>query len=173
MSYDLIIGNGTVVDGSGHSRVAADVGIQGDRIVAMDEADVRRVLAHPTTMIGSDGIPSVEGKPHPRLYGTFARVLGTYVREEHLLTLEDAIFRMTGFPAQKFRLTDRGCICEGAYADLVVFEPQVIADIGTYQEPRRYPPGIDYVLVNGKVTADHGRHTGERSGRVLRQRKLG
>ncbi len=142
-------------------------------IFAMDGADVRRVLAHPTTMIGSDGIPSVEGKPHPRLYGTFARVLGTYVREEHLLSLEDAIFRMTGFPAQKFHLTDRGLICEGAYADLVVFEPQVIADIGTYQEPRRYPPGIDYVLVNGKVTADHGRHTGERSGRVLRQRKLG
>ena len=95
------------------------------------------------------------------------------MREEHLLTLEDAIFRMTGFPAQKFRLTDRGLIREGAHADLVVFEPQVIADIGTYQEPRRYPPGIDYVLVNGKVTADHGRHTGERNGQVLRQKKSG
>lgn len=148
---------------------------EGEGIVAvifgMDEADVRRVLTHPSTMIGSDGIPSVEGKPHPRLYGTFARVLGTYVREERLLTLEDAIFRMTGFPARKFRLTDRGLIREGAYADLVVFDPQVIAEVGTYQEPRQYPPGIDYVLVNGKITADHGRHTGERNGRLLRQKR--
>lgn len=140
-------------------------------IFAMDEADVRRVLAHPTTMIGSDGIPSLEGKPHPRLYGTFARVLGTYAREERLLSLEDAVFRMTGLPAQKFRLTDRGLIREGAYADLVVFDPQVIAEAGTYQEPRRYPPGIDYVVVNGKVTADHGRHTGERNGRMLRRKR--
>jgi len=140
-------------------------------IFGMDEADVRRVLAHPTTMIGSDGIPSVEGKPHPRLYGTFACVLGKYVRQENLLTLEDAIFRMTGLPAQKFRLTDRGLIREGAYADLVVFDPWGIADIGTYQDPRKYPPGIDYVLVNGKITAAHGRHTGERNGRLLRQKK--
>jgi N-acyl-D-amino-acid deacylase len=148
---------------------------EGEGIVAvifgMDEADVRHVLAHPTTMIGSDGIPSVEGKPHPRLYGTFARVLGTYTREERLLTVEDAVFRMTGLPTQKFRLTDRGVVRVDAYADLVVFDPQVIADIGTYQAPRRYPPGIDYVLVNGKVTADHGRHTGERNGRVVRQRR--
>jgi N-acyl-D-aspartate/D-glutamate deacylase len=122
-------------------------------------------------MIGSDGIPSVEGKPHPRLYGTFARVLGTYARDEHLLTLEDAVHRMTGLPARKFRLTDRGVIREGACADLVVFDPQVVADIGTYQEPRKYPPGIDYVLVNGKITAAHGHHTGERNGRVLRQRR--
>jgi N-acyl-D-amino-acid deacylase len=148
---------------------------EGEGVVAvifgMDETDVRRVLAHPTTMIGSDGIPSVEGKPHPRLYGTFARVLGTYARDEHLLTLEDAVHRMTGLPAQKFRLTDRGIVREGAYADLVVFDPQVIADIGTYQEPRKYPPGIDYVLVNGKITADHSRHSGERNGQVLRQKR--
>jgi N-acyl-D-amino-acid deacylase len=135
----------------------------------MDEADVRRVLAHPTTMIGSDGIPSVEGKPHPRLYGTFARVLGTYVRDEHLLSLEDAIHHMTGFPAQKFKLLDRGVIRAGASADLVVFDPSSIAEVGTYQDPRRYPPGIDYVIVNGKITADHGRHTGERGGKMLRR----
>lgn len=147
---------------------------EGEGVVAvifgMEEADVRRVLAHPTTMIGSDGIPSVEGKPHPRLYGTFARVLGTYTRDEPLLSLEEAVHRMTGLPARKFRLTDRGVIREGAYADLVVFDPQTVADVGTYQEPRRYPPGIDYVIVNGKITADHGRHTGERSGRMLRHK---
>jgi N-acyl-D-amino-acid deacylase len=148
---------------------------EGEGVVAvifgMEEADVRRVLAHPTTMIGSDGIPSVEGKPHPRLYGTFARVLGTYARDEHLLSLEDAIHRMSGFPARKFNLADRGVIRAGAFADLVVFDPHAIAEVGTYQEPRRYPSGIDYVIVNGKITADHGRHTGERSGRMLRKRR--
>ncbi|MGE0821800.1 MAG: amidohydrolase family protein [Candidatus Binatia bacterium] len=146
---------------------------EGEGVVAvifgMDEADVRRVLVHPTTMIGSDGIPSVEGKPHPRLYGTFAKVLGTYARDEQLFSLEEAVHRMTGLPAQKFRLTDRGAIREGAYADLVVFDPQTVADVGTYQEPRRYPPGIDYVIVNGRITAEQGRHTGERGGRMLRQ----
>lgn len=148
---------------------------EGEGVVAvifgMEEADVRRVLAHPTTMIGSDGIPSVEGKPHPRLYGTFARVLGTYARDERLLSLEDAVHRMTGLPSQKFRLTDRGVIREGAYADLVIFDSHTVADVGTYQEPRRYPPGIDYVVVNGKITADHERHTGERNGRMLRQKR--
>ena len=147
---------------------------EGEGVVAvifgMEEADVRRVLAHPTTMIGSDGIPSVEGKPHPRLYGTFAKVLGTYARDERLFPLEEAVHRMTGLPARKFRLTDRGVIRERAYADLVVFDPHTVADVGTYQEPRRYPPGIDYVIVNGKITADHGRHTRERSGRMLRQK---
>lgn len=148
---------------------------EGEGVVAvifgMEESDVRRVLAHPTTMIGSDGIPSVEGKPHPRLYGTFARVLGTYARDERLLSLEDAVHRMTGLPARKFHLTDRGVIREGAYADLVVFDPHTIADVGSYQEPRRYPPGIDYVIVNGKITADHGQHTGERNGQMLRHKR--
>jgi N-acyl-D-amino-acid deacylase len=148
---------------------------EGEGVVAvifgMDEADVRRVLAHPTTMIGSDGIPSVEGKPHPRLYGTFARVLGTYARDEGLFSLEEAIYRMTGFPAQKFKLTDRGVIRPGAPADLVIFDPHTVSEVGTYQAPRRYPPGIDYVIVNGKITADHGRHTGERGGRMLRFKK--
>jgi N-acyl-D-amino-acid deacylase len=146
---------------------------EGEGVVAvifgMDESDVRRVLAHPTTMIGSDGIPSVEGKPHPRLYGTFARVLGTYARDERLFSLEDAVYRMTGFPAHKFRLTDRGVIRVGAYADLVIFDAQTIAEGGTYQDPRHYPFGIDYVIVNGKVTVDRSTHTGERNGRRLRK----
>ena len=138
----------------------------------MDETDVRRVLAHPTTMIGSDGIPSVEGKPHPRLYGTFARVLGKYVRETGLLTLEDAVQRMTGLSAEKFHLTDRGLIREGAYADIVVFDPHTIADVGTYQEPRCYPPGVSYVVVNGRTVVDRGQHTGVCTGRLLRHRPV-
>lgn len=146
--------------GEGESTVAV--------LFGMDERDVRTVLSHPTTMIGSDGIPSVEGKPHPRLYGTFACVLGKYVRTEQTLVLEDAVYRMTGFPAHKFQLSDRGIIREGAYADLVVFDPDTIADVGTYQEPRKYPPGIDCVIVNGKVAARQGKHTGERNGRVLK-----
>ncbi len=142
-------------------------------IFGMDETDVRRVLAHPTTMIGSDGIPSVEGKPHPRLYGTFARILGKYVRETGLLTLEDAVHRMTGLSAEKFHLTDRGLIRAGAYADIVVFDPHTIADVGTYQEPRRYPPGVSYVVVNGRTAVDRGQHTGVCTGRLLRHRPMG
>lgn len=148
--------------GEGASTVAV--------IFGMDETDVRRVLTHPTTMIGSDGIPSVEGKPHPRLYGTFACVLGKYVRETGLLTLEDAVHRMTGLSAEKFHLTDRGLIREGAYADIVVFDPHTIADVGTYQEPRRYPPGVSYVVVNGRTIVDRGQHTGVCNGRLLRRR---
>ena len=133
---------------------------EGEGVVAvifrMEESDVRRVLAHPTTMIGSDGISSVEGNPHPRLYGTFAKVLGTHARDEQLFSLEEAVHRMTDLSAQKFRLTDRGVIREGAYADIVVFDPRTVADVGSDQDPRRYPPEIDYVIVHGKITACHG-----------------
>ncbi len=154
-----------LIAGEGESTVAI--------IFGMDEADVRRVLAHPTTMIGSDGIPSVAGNPHPRLYGTFACVLGKYVRDTQLLTLEEAVHRMTGLPAQKFRLRDRGLICDGSYADLVIFDPQTVADVGTYQEPRRHPPGIYSVIVNGIVTIEQGRHRGTRNGRLLRHDAAG
>jgi len=136
----------------------------------MSEEDVRCVLAHPSTMIGTDGVPSLSGKPHPRLYGAFARVLGTYVREEKLLGLEDAIHRMTGLPAAKFRLADRGHVGEGAYADLVVLDPARIADRTTYVEPRVFPDGVDHVLVNGSLVVDAGRQTGRRQGRILRFR---
>jgi N-acyl-D-aspartate/D-glutamate deacylase len=97
----------------------------------MCEDDVRTVLRHPTTMIGSDGLPTLHGKPHPRLYGTFARVLGTYARDEHVLPLETAVHRMTGFPARKFGFECRGELRPGAFADLVVFDPARIADIAS------------------------------------------
>ena len=133
----------------------------------MEEGDVRRVLQHPTCMIGSDGIPSPTGKPHPRLYGTFPRVLGHYVREEGLLSLEEAVRRMTSLPAAKFHLADRGRIAEGAWADLTVFDPERIADTATYEDPRRYPAGIDYVFVNGEPVVTRGAPVAGGAGRVL------
>ena len=138
-------------------------------VESMDEADIRTVMHHPTTMIGSDGVPAVGGNPHPRLYGTFPRVLGRYVREEGVLSLAEAIYRMSGFPAAKFRLSDRGVIREGAYADLVLFDPRTILDTGTYADPRQYPKGIHHVFVNGVQVVQNGQHTGARPGRALRR----
>ena len=137
-------------------------------VFTMDEADVKTVMAHPSTMIGSDGVPS-GGKPHPRLYGCFARVLGHYVRDERVLDLPTAIHRMTGMPAAKFQMLDRGTIRPGAFADLVVFDPARIADVATYAEPRQAPAGIRAVYVNGTAVARDGRHTGARPGRGLRR----
>jgi len=135
---------------------------------SMHEDDICTVMRHPTTMIGSDGIPTDGGKPHPRLYGTFARVLGHYVREG-VLTLEDAVHRMTGFPAATFGLEGRGRLAPGAYADLVVFDPARIDDVSTYEAPRHHPPGIHHVFVNGTAIVRDGEHTGARPGRALRR----
>jgi N-acyl-D-aspartate/D-glutamate deacylase len=137
-------------------------------IFTMDEADVRTVLAHPTTMIGSDGVPA-GSKPHPRLYGCFPRILGHYVREERVLDLRTAIHRMTGMPAAKFQLAGRGVVRPGAFADLVVFDPARIADVATYEEPRRFPEGIRAVYVNGVTAARNGAPTEARPGRALRR----
>lgn len=135
----------------------------------MDESDVQRVMKHPLSMIGSDGIPSPTGKPHPRLYGTFPRVLGRYVREEKLLGLEEAVHKMSGRPARRFQLAERGEVRESWSADLVVFDPRTVAETATYEEPRRYPTGIECVIVNGEVAAEGGRQTEARAGRVLRR----
>jgi len=132
----------------------------------MDEPDVQRVLRHEACMIGSDGLPT-GGKPHPRLYGTFPRVLGRYVRDEGLLSIEEAVRRMTSLPAEKFRLAERGVLREGYWADVVVFDPQVVADTATYEEPRQYPSGMPYVLVNGVVEVDAGAPAGSGAGQVL------
>jgi N-acyl-D-amino-acid deacylase len=135
---------------------------------SMSEDDVRTVMRHPTTMIGSDGLPT-SGKPHPRLWGTFPRVLGHYARDLGLLPLEQAIHRMSGLPAAKFRLADRGAIRPGAFADLVLFDAQRIRDQATYTDPCRGPDGIRRVLVNGATVAADGAHTGSRPGRALRR----
>ena len=132
----------------------------------MDEGDVRRVLQHDVCMIGSDGLPT-SGKPHPRLYGTFPRVLGRYVRDEGLLSLEEGVRRMTSLPARKFRLADRGEVRAGAWADLVVFDPAQVADTATYEEPRQYPRGMPYVVVNGQVVVDNGKPSAVAAGQLV------
>jgi len=135
----------------------------------MSEDDVRTVLRHPSTMIGSDGLPMLHGKPHPRLYGTFARVLGTYVREQGVLPLEEAVHRMTGLSAERFGLEGRGQLRAGAFADLVLFDPAAIADVATYADPHHPPVGIARVFVNGTEVVRDGNHTGARPGRALRR----
>ena len=132
----------------------------------MHEDDVRRVLRHPSCMIGSDGLPN-DPRPHPRLWGTFPRVLGHYVREEGLFSLETAIHKMTGLSASLFRIPARGLVRPGAFADLVVFAPDRIRDNATYKNPCRPATGIDHVLVNGRCVLEQGRETGIRPGRFI------
>jgi N-acyl-D-amino-acid deacylase len=138
---------------------------------AMSDEDVERIMRHPQTMIASDGRLSQpgEGVPHPRGYGTFPRVLGRYVREKKILTLETAIHKMTLMPARRLGLADRGRIAEGAQADVVIFEPAKVRDTATFEQPHQYPEGIPFVIVNGVVTVDGGKFTAARGGRVLRR----
>lgn len=141
---------------------------------SMDEADVRYVMAKPWVCAGSDSRanapygPLSFGKPHPRSYGTFPRILGHYARDEKVLTLEDAVRKMTSLTASRLKLRDRGVVREGAWADLVVFDPERIVDVATYDDPHRYPAGIDHVIVNGEVVT-HGEETlPARPGRFIR-----
>ena len=132
----------------------------------MDEADVRRVMGSPLAMIGSDGLPH-DAHPHPRLWGTFPRVIGHYARDEKLFPLETAIHKMTGLTAATFRLKDRGVIASGAYADLVVFDPATIIDRATYEAPREASAGIDAVYVNGVLSFAAGEGVVARAGRLV------
>ncbi len=136
----------------------------------LHEEDIERIMRHPNTAIASDGrlVRLGDGHPHPRWYGTFPRVLGEYTRERGVLTLEDAVRKMTSLPAERMGLTDRGRIAEGTWADLVVFDPETVVDRATFQEPHQYPDGIPYVIVNGVVTVDGGDFRDLRPGVVLR-----
>lgn len=134
----------------------------------MDEPDVRAILAFDETMIGSDGIPAGE-RPHPRLWGTFPRVLGHYSRDAGLFPLETAVWKMTGLTARNFGLADRGTLAPGQAADIVVFDAATVRDTATYEEPAQPAAGIAAVLVNGVPTWLDGRHQGARAGRVLRR----
>ena len=136
----------------------------------ISEDDLRKFLTHPHTMMGSDSGPRrfEEGVPHPRGYGNHARLLAHYVRELKLLRLEDALRRMTSLPATTFRLRDRGHLREGAWADIVVFDPETIRDHATYREPHRYPSGIRHVLVNGTPVLHNAEHTHATPGQALR-----
>lgn len=137
----------------------------------LDEDDVERIMRHPQTMIASDGrlVEPGDGHPHPRWYGTFPRVLARYVREKGVLTLEEAVHKMTAMPAARIGLGDRGRIGEGLAADLVIFDPETVADRATFEEPHQYPVGIETVVVNGTVAVEGERETGVRAGKVLRR----
>lgn len=134
----------------------------------MDESDVRRIVAYPGTMIGSDGLPHDEF-PHPRLWGTFPRVLGHYAREQGLFSLEEAVHKMTGLPARNFGLADRGVLEPGAMADLVIFDPETVIDTATFDQPKQPARGIELVMVNGRVVWRDGASTGARPGSALRR----
>jgi len=141
----------------------------------MSEEDVQRVMRSPYMMVGSDGRAISphgvlgKGKPHPRYYGTFPRILGRYVRELGVITLEEAVRKMTSAPARRLGLWDRGLIRPGFKADIVIFNPETVIDKATFMEPHQYPEGIEYVIVNGTVVIDEGEHTGALPGRVLRR----
>lgn len=138
---------------------------------ALDEDDVLRIMRHPQTMIASDGrlVRPGEGHPHPRWYGTFPRVLGEYVREQGVLDWPEAVHKMTGLPASLLRLTDRGTLREGSFADVVVYDPARVRDRSTFQTPHAYPEGLEWVVVNGTVAVAEGEFRDVRSGRVLRR----
>jgi N-acyl-D-amino-acid deacylase len=138
---------------------------------AINEDDLVRILKHPATMVASDAAPGEpefgRDVPHPRAYGTFARVLGVYVREQHVLSLEEAIRKMSSFPATRMRLGDRGVIRAGMKADLAIFDPAVVKDVATFERPHQYALGMRTVLVNGQLVLDSGAMTTARPGRVL------
>lgn len=136
---------------------------------SMNEEDVKYIMKYPFNMAGADaGVPTPgSGMPHPRGYGTNARILGKYVREEKVVSLEEAIRRMTSLAAQKFHLKDRGLLKEGMAADIVVFDENEIADKATFENPHQYSVGFKFIVVNGQLTIDNGQSTGNRSGKVL------
>ena len=138
---------------------------------AMDEEDVRRVIKYPHSMIASDGLPN-DKHPHPRLWGTFPRVLGRYSREIGLITLEDAVHRMTGLPASVFGLTGRSVLAPGNFADIVIFDPDTVCDRADFEHPTEPAMGIDAVYVNGQAVVKAGAATGARPGKAMRRQAM-
>lgn len=136
---------------------------------AIGPEDVDRIMRHPAAAIGSDGpvAPFGVGAPHPRQYGTFARVLGHYVRERGVITLEEAVRKMSSMSAQRLGIRDRGLLVEGFFADIAVFDADVVRDMATFEDPHQYAIGVEYVLVNGELVVEGGRHTGRRPGKIL------
>lgn len=171
---DVLAERGRTVTVEAAAELAIDLQAQGGcRVVlhSMAEEDVRRIMQHPTSMIASDGgipAPGV-GAPHPRSYGTFARVLGHHVREEGVLSMREAIHKMTGLPARRLALADRGVLQEGAIADVTVFDPTTIIDHATFADPHQFASGVQHVFVAGEAVLRDGSVTGARPGRVLRK----
>jgi N-acyl-D-aspartate/D-glutamate deacylase len=138
----------------------------------MDEQDVKTIMVHPLTMIGSDGsaMPMQgPGKPHPRNFNTFVRVLSRYALEEQIISLEEAVRKMTSLPASRVRMFDRGIVRPGACADLVLFDPDKLQEMATFANPRLAPVGITHVFVNGQPAVQDGQVTGIRAGQILRR----
>ena len=137
---------------------------------AINSDDVDLIMQHPMTSIASDGPLTVfnVGSPHPRTYGTFARVLGTYVRERNIISLEEAIRKMTSLPAKILSIDRRGLVKKGYYADITIFDKTVIADKSTFEDPHQYAVGVNSVIVNGIIVVENGMHNGNRPGKVLR-----
>ena len=167
-------------EGKSPAEAALDLLVDEDGWVAavhfaMSEEDVEFILSDPHTMIGSDGVANdpgsemAEDKTHPRTYGTFPRVLSRYVRGRELLPLGEAIRRMTSLPAQRLKLTERGVLRPGAFADLTIFDPRTVEDVATFDDPHRFPTGLPYVVVNGRLAIDGGVQTDVLSGRILRR----
>ena len=144
-------------------------------IFEMNEDDVRRIMRHPLHMVCTDASniaskgPFAKGKPHPRHFGAYPRILGRYIREYGLLSLEEAIRKMTSFPAQRFGIPDRGLLRPGKWADITVFDPSSVIDKATFRNPHQIPEGIKIVLVNGSIAAKAGKCTGTLSGKALRK----
>ncbi|NVL29707.1 amidohydrolase family protein, partial [Pseudomonas syringae pv. actinidiae] len=132
----------------------------------MDEGDVERIMSHPLSMIGSDGLPE-DPFPHPRLWGAFPRVLGHFSRDKVLFALHTAVHKMTGLSAARFALHERGLIREGYWADLVLFNPHTVRDVADFKDPQRAAEGIDGVWVNGQLSYADGKPQGQRQGRFL------
>jgi N-acyl-D-aspartate/D-glutamate deacylase len=161
------------------AEVAFDFVAQGTgRVMAlyymMSEPDIETALRFPWTSIGSDAGAAAQaggadalGLPHPRSYGNAVRVISRYVKERHVISLEDAVRKMTSWPATRYRLANRGTIKEGNWADVTIFDLATLQDRATYERPTEFPAGIEWVLVNGTVTIDHGKHTGAKAGHVL------
>ena len=159
-----------IVDKMGCSRSEAIKKLQpaGAIYFMMDEVDVKQIMSSKGAMIGSDGLPE-DKHPHPRLWGTFPRVLGRYVREQKLMSLEEGVHRMTVLSAQQFFLKDRGCIKEGMFADITIFDPDTIIDTATFEKPISKAEGIDQVIVNGELVWTEGQCTGSRPGVVIKR----
>jgi N-acyl-D-amino-acid deacylase len=150
---------------------------EGDILITdhgIGEEDIIRIMKHPLSMIGSDGMaispegPFSKQQHHPRSYGAYTRVLGQYVRKKGVLTLSEAVRKMTGFPAQKLGLIDRGYLMEGMYADIVIFDKKTVSDTATFLNPHHFSKGIAHVLVNGKLVIENTKYTSNLPGQILR-----
>lgn len=172
--YDWAVERGVPPTSQGAVELVIEGELKGSASMVyhvMDEGDVERIMRHPMTMIASDGSLNRpgEGVPHPRGYGTFPRVLGVYAREKGVLSLPEAVRKMTSMPAARLGLADRGRIAEGLVADVTIFDPATVKDRATFTAPHQYPEGIPYVIVNGVPVVDAGAFTANRPGRVLRR----